>query len=293
MLRRLLFFAGAALVFILGSGIAIWRAISSPYPYSFIFFGDAGEPNQHWNAIATSIVKQVQTDPIDGLFMLGDNIYDSGATSATDPRFAELYEKPFAPISASSKIDVVLGNHDVITDNGQGELDYAAMHAYWHLPSQYYADTYGPIEVIGLDSNQAAVDQVQLDFLREELTNDHAQLHIVLAHHPIYSSGLHGRANDQPWMHTLVQPVLQAGNADFFLAGHDHDFEAIKSDGSGVNYIVCGGAARPRPITASALSEQVLEGYTFCRLDVSKQQAVLRVYGETGEQLWQKEYVLR
>jgi putative cell wall-binding protein len=261
-------------------------------PATFIFWGDSGESNANWNNIAAAIVQQKQTQDIDGMFMLGDNIYNSGASSANDPAFVTLYENPFASIISSSVINVVLGNHDVVTNNGQGELDYALTHPYWHMPSRYYAETIEANRIVALDSNQASVDQTQLDFLSQQLAADPLALHrIVIAHHPIYSSGQHGLNNEQPWMQSLVNPAVIAGKTDFFLSGHDHDFEAIVPR-DGVNYIVSGGASRLRPITASSQSINAFSEYHFSKLEIFYSYADLTVYDQNNQVLWTHRYQL-
>jgi putative cell wall-binding protein len=261
-------------------------------PATFIFWGDSGESNSAWNNVAAAIVQQKQTQDIDGMFMLGDNIYNSGASSASDPAFATLYENPFASIIGSTVINVVLGNHDVVTNNGQGELDYALTHPYWHMPSRFYAQTIEANRIVALDSNQASVDQAQLDFLSQQLAADPLALHrIVIAHHPIYSSGEHGLNNEQPWMQSQVNPVVIAGNADFFLSGHDHNFEAIVPR-DGVNYIVSGGASRLRPITATSQSINAFSEYHFSKLEIFYSYADLTVYDQNNQVLWTHRYQL-
>lgn len=262
-------------------------------PASFLFWGDSGEANSHWLNIAGQIVSDVQAGDIDGAFMLGDNIYPVGASSATDPAFATLYENPFAQIISSLVIDVVLGNHDELTAAGQPELDYATTHPYWNLPARYYAQTRDHVRIVAMDSNQAFVDQTQLDFVARELAADpDALTRIVIAHHPVYSSGEHGVNNDEPWMRSLVEPVLIAGGTNFFLSGHDHDAEVL-APVSGINYIVSGAASLLRPITPSAQSLYASSTYHYSRLDLWYGHAVLTMYDEFGNPLFTYRYDLR
>jgi len=261
-------------------------------PASFVFWGDGGHDNSHWHNNAAVISDLVATQDVDGLFMLGDNIYPSGAADASDPAFATLYENPLASVITDHEINVILGNHDVVTANGQGELDYAMTHPYWYQPGHYYARTLEHVRVVALDTNQAAVDQTQLDFLAEQANGDaNALTTIVLGHHPVYSSGLHGLADDEPWMLELVQPVLAAQDVEFFLSGHDHDFEALLPH-DGVNQIVSGGGSAVRSITPSADTIEALSEYHTSKLDVFYSHADLTVYGEDGSVLFTHRYQL-
>ncbi len=259
-------------------------------PATFLFWGDSGESNTHWDKIAAGIVQRFQTENVDGAFMLGDNLYENGASSASDPKFATIYESPLAAILSKLSLNVILGNHDIRTNNGQGELDYAKSNNYWYMPNRYYSRNIDNIRVVALNSNQSAVTQAQLDFLDNELKNDIDAVHqVVISHHPVYSSGFHGQNNDQPWMKSLVEPIVTADGVEFFLSGHDHDFEAIK-DKSGVNYIISGGAARLKPITATSQTLFAVSDYNFSKLEIYYSYADLTVYDENNNELWTNRY---
>lgn len=261
-------------------------------PDTFIFWGDSGESNAHWNAIAAQVVADVQTEDIDGLFMLGDNIYDIGATSASDPMFATLYEGPLGPVLNRIQLYVALGNHDVITANGQYELDYATTHPYWVLPAHYYTRTVERTCFTGLDTNQAAVDSTQLGFLENACAGTSALHTIALGHHPVFSSGEHGLNDDQPWMDALVRPVLERAGYDFYLSGHDHNFEAIVPVTDNPRYVVSGGASKLRPITATAQSLFATSQYHYSKLELYTGYADLSAYDESGALIWTHRYSL-
>lgn len=261
-------------------------------PDTFVFWGDSGESNTHWNNIAAEIVTQVQAGGVDGLLMLGDNFYPAGVATAADPAFGTLYEGPLANAIARSNLYVTLGNHDVLTANGQAELDYATTHPWWILPARYYARDVQHTCLVSLETNQAAVDQTQLDFLSTACNNPLSLHRLAIGHHPVKSSGLHGINNDEPWMPQLVQPVLESKNFDFYLSGHDHDFEAIVpgTPPADIAYVVSGGASQLRSIGANPQSLQSFSQYHFSKLELYTNFADLTVIGEDGAILWTHRY---
>ncbi|MFO0702292.1 MAG: metallophosphoesterase [Candidatus Andersenbacteria bacterium] len=242
---------------------------------------------------AAQIVARAQAEDVDGLLVLGDNVYPTGAASANDPAFATLYEQPFAALTATHSFYVVLGNHDVLTSNGQPELDYATTHPYWVQPARYYERHLERTCLLGLDTNQADVDATQLAAVSSGCANDVTLLHrVAFGHHPVYSSGTHGLNNDEPWMDAQVRPALEQLGVNFYLSGHDHDFEAIVPQASGINYIISGGASQLRPIAASAQSLHAFSDYHFGKLELYTRYADLTVYGEDGSVRWTHRYDL-
>lgn len=202
-------------------------------PASFVFFGDTREFNTHWSNLAGVITNLTNTDDIDGIFVLGDNCSATGPTSASDPCFSTIYKTPLANVIKNHKLEIALGNHDVQAGYSQGQysIDYGSTHNYWHEPSRYFAQTLEHVRLVTLDTNDYGTDKIsskQLQFLRDNINSDADALHtIVFGHHPVYSSGEHGLANDQPWMKSQVEPILFSADVEFYLAGHDHNFEAL------------------------------------------------------------------
>jgi len=274
------------------SEVAATRANGTFEPDTFIFWGDSGESNAHWNSIASQVVADVQSEDVDGIFMLGDNIYETGASSASDPAFATLYEGPLGPVLDRIQAYTVLGNHDVVTANGQYEIDYATTHPYWVMPSHYYNRTVERTCFTALDTNQAAVDSTQLGFLENACAGTAALHTIAIGHHPVFSSGEHGVDNAQPWMDAFVRPVLERAGYDFYLSGHDHNFEAIVPTAGAPRYIVSGGASRLRPITATSQSLFATSQYHYSKLELYTGYANLTAYDELGAAIWTYRYDL-
>jgi hypothetical protein len=84
------------------------------------------------------------------------------------------------------------------------------------------------------------------------LANSKEQWKLVFGHHPIYSaSKTHGNT---PEMIRKVKPLLEKYNVQFYICGHDHDFQYLKEKNGKVAYIVTGTGGEPRPASSDELS---------------------------------------
>ncbi len=125
-----------------------------------------------------------------------------------------------------------LGNHDMLTDNGQPYLDY------FTLPGneRYYDFVWGPVHLYALDNLETEPDglntsSIQAAWLQERLATSSSPWNIVYMHYPPYSSGTHGSTDWARW------PYGDWG-ADAVLSGHDHTYERLLVDG--LTYFVNG-----------------------------------------------------
>jgi hypothetical protein len=197
-------------------------------------------------------------------FWLG--VGDIAYTDGTDEEFVSKLFAPMSGLLANSPFFPVLGNHEYKTQDAQPYLNNL------ELPrdnpaatERYYAFDWGPVHVVGLDSQCAAGHAStctlaeQRAFLEQSLGSSTAPWKIVMLHHPPYSSGSHGS-------NSKVQgfiPTLEAGGVDLVLTGHDHNYERshplkggqVVPEGTpgAVRYLVVGaGGATLRQFPGSA-----------------------------------------
>jgi len=81
-----------------------------PPSMAFVALGDSGRGSaDQWN-IAHAMEAFCRQRGCDFALLLGDNIYDSGASSESDPQFQSKFEQPYAGLHFP--FYPVLGNHD-------------------------------------------------------------------------------------------------------------------------------------------------------------------------------------
>jgi 3',5'-cyclic AMP phosphodiesterase CpdA len=147
----------------------------------------------------------------------------------------------------------VLGNHDV-----GGSPERSLPHVRARFPrlaeATWYADRYGPIGLIWLDSTDGRADWTgQLSFLSatlEEFDGDpEVDGVLVFAHHPPFTNSpvVEG---DRRMRSDVVPLVCGARKALGLIAGHAHTYEHfVRDDCDGRTFLVSGGGGAPRPST--------------------------------------------
>jgi acid phosphatase len=195
---------------------------------------------------------------------LGDNFYEVGVKSATDPQFAESFENVYTGDSLQVPWHVVLGNHDYC-GNCEAQLDYAKTHPRWGMPARYYSQSHDidaatKLDIFYIDTCPFIIEYqhhhligpniatqnpaAQLAWLDQALGTSTAQWKFVMGHHPAYSSGLaHG---NQPEIIEHILPLLQKHKVQAYFAGHDHDLEYLKV--GDLNLIISGAGSENRPV---------------------------------------------
>lgn len=256
----------------------ITGAAPAPPSARFVVLGDAGTGTADQYAVAAAIAKAcagLATLASDGLVRpgcdfaldLGDNIYESGASSPRDPQFDTKFERPFANLTFP--FWMVLGNHDNSQDpagvgagagfgvwyqSGNNEVAYAnrtdRASTKWTMPGRYYTFQAGPVGFVALDTNTMLFDEVpfppdqQAALMAQSKWIDGAfqglagPWRIAMGHHPYLSNGPHGNAgayDGREGAPGLSGDRLKAffeahvcGKAQLYLSGHDHDLEWLE-----------------------------------------------------------------
>jgi acid phosphatase type 7 len=143
--------------------------------------------------------------------LLGDSVYERGTPKE--------YRGCFSWARHKRRIRPAVGNHEYGTPGAAGYF------AYFGVP-QWYSYELGAWHVVVLNTNCSpaggcGADSLQARWLRADLEAHPAQCTLAYAHHPRFSSGLHGsdRTIGPLW------EILSANGVDLFLAGHDHHYE--------------------------------------------------------------------
>jgi acid phosphatase len=213
----------------------------------FIVTGDAGSTHSRLRAGILAVIRKT---PVDAILLTGDNFYPCGVTTVADPQWSKITEH-FGP--AHVPIYAVLGNHDYGDQQQRGGPDYwtcghpnagAEVNATgtiseWHMPARNYVLHSGIADLVMIDTQPVALDfprgyagslgaAAEKLWIAGELPQIDGRWRIVLGHHTIFSSGMHGRRNDatQTRVRALL-PLLRRNDVDLYICGHDHDMELL------------------------------------------------------------------
>jgi tartrate-resistant acid phosphatase type 5 len=262
-----------------GASVAtLSHALAAPSRSSvnFLVVGDWGRDGaQHQRDVAIRMGEAAKARDVQYVVSVGDNFYEDGVRSVTDPQWRFSFETIYDAPSLQVPWYVALGNHDY-RGVPQAQIDYSGHSTRWRMPSRYFKvsgkDLGAPhVDMFVIDTsplvhkyrenvhttiaeNVSSQDvQAQLKWLDEALAASSAPWKLVVGHHTIYSGGSgHG---DTPELGTLVDPLLRKHGVQAYINGHDHDLQHIRR--SGVDYLCCGAGSEVRPV-------QPIEGTLFC-----------------------------
>lgn len=238
------------------------------------FVGDTGTGNDRQRRVRDQLVRVSRAVPLQSVFLLGDNLYNSGESKHIMPRFVTMYEDVMA---TGTVFHAGLGNHDVKKCKGAGFVPVPRDHSAYRPAAdcwvaeqlarpefgypngyRYYSIASGGtvplVEVFVLDSNTLSAvqgvaggpDGSQLDWLRGALSRSTAVWKIVAIHHPIYSPRSDrflwaGRGADDE-MRDLLEPIF-VDRVDVVFQGHNHMYARLEPR-NGVRYFVAGGGGQ-------------------------------------------------
>jgi tartrate-resistant acid phosphatase type 5 len=235
----------------------------SPKDFNFLVFGDwgrNGERNQ--SEVAAQMALAAKATRARFVISAGDNFYDNGVASASDPQWKTSFENVYSDPALQIPWHVILGNHDY-NGNCEAQLEYARSHPRWNMPARYYQQTHHmdkatTADFFYLDTSpmlesyhrhrklgpHVATQDVkkQIAWFKDALAASQAQWKIVIAHHPIYSGGEHG---DTAELIRDILPLLQEHKVQAWFNGHDHDLQHLMA--GNVNLFCCGAGSLIRP----------------------------------------------
>jgi hypothetical protein len=195
----------------------------------------------------------------------------------------------------------LLGNHDYDDEPKiklEAQLAYAAANpgTRWTMPSKWYAFDYPAVnplvKFIALDSNyKNRVESLtpeeiagQLEWFKAELAKPRtAPYLVVMAHHPLYTNGIHG--DDQALIKDWDQ-LLRDHKAHFYFCGHDHDLQHMEFEGHPTSFVISGGGgARVREIKELRHGPFGMAVYGFSHLQINKDRLIVRHLDANRKQL--------
>lgn len=294
----------------IGAGFSFIRsAEAAPAGVSFLLVGDWGRHGKHHQGfVADQMARTAQAINSRFVVSVGDNFYENGVESVTDPQWQSSFEAVYTAESLQTPWHVILGNHDY-RGNVQAQLDYTKQSKRWRMPDRYYMDVvtlpggaraafyyldtspfirkyYGSrVRVEGQNT------QAQLDWLDAKLAASTAEWNIVIGHHPIYTAHApeYGHDHDQPDLIARLNPILQKHNVPIYINGHDHLLQAVKMDD--ISY-VCTGAGSETYTPGPAIRGGFISGsHGFMVAHLSGSQLDYALVDETGATLYARSVI--
>jgi 3',5'-cyclic AMP phosphodiesterase CpdA len=227
--------------------------------------GDIGDSGPRLRATASAIADLDRRLPLDGVLVLGDNVYPAG-----DPAgLRDTLFDPFAPVLDHTELLAVLGNHDVKEGHAEAQVEALGMSGRW------WARDLGDTLIVGLDSNLVD-DPDQRAFLEATLAGATERWRIVMLHHPPYSAGYQGSNED---VRRAFGPLFERYGVQLVLSGHDHDYQRSKVL-AGVTYVVSGAAAGTRRTGTHDFTAVSFSWHHFVEIAVFPDHLVLRAVNQ-------------
>jgi acid phosphatase len=229
---------------------------------NFLLVGDWGRNGEKDQmAVATQMGLVASQTQAQFVISVGDNFYEDGVKSVTDPQWQGSFEKVYTAPALQVPWWAVLGNHDY-HGNCDAQIEYSKTSKRWNMPARYFSrtekiDADHAVDFFYLDTTPMAkldADELmfhgnlksqdvpkQIAWLEAALAASTAPWKIVIAHHPVYSGGQHG---DTPYIIKHVLPLLEKYGVQAYFNGHDHDLQHLQS--SQVDFFCTGGGSKPR-----------------------------------------------
>lgn len=247
-------------------------------------FGDFGSGSRAQRELASDMLAHHKKNPFDLGITVGDNFYPSGLSSPFHPRWQSQWENLYTPLGI--EFYAILGNHDTRDSaSPYAQVLRTKRSESWRMPARYYTFSAGAAQFFAIDTNKGRVNDEQLAWLEGELKKSTAVWKVVYGHHPFKSDGEHG---DDPYtekLRNLLLPVLKAGGADVYIAGHDHDMQHLKPEGNLHLFISGGGGKGHRSLRPSYHRLWGRSSYGFTVLEAEKEKLSVEFIAAGGERL--------
>lgn len=269
----------------------------------FAALGDTGRANPGQLAVAAALDAKCELEGCDFVVLLGDNIYDSGVTSTSDPQWQAKFETPYQEVDLD--FWAALGNHDYggggvgnEFTKGQHQVDYTQVSDKWRMPDNFYRQRFEHVELFALDTNLQYydMDADQEGAIPAWLAASTASWKIAFGHHPYFSNGPHGNAGNYEGVAGRGAGVKDffddhiCGEVDVYLAGHDHSLQWL-TDSACAELIVSGAGATVTTLPGSNASRYQSTSLGFLYVEIVGGSFTGQFIGTNGTILFERTVV--
>ena len=227
----------------------------------------------------------------------GDNFYTSACNRRRTEVGALLREHLHRSVSPEPLVRHS-GNHD-----WQG--DYTAQIAYtqtsprWYLLDRYYSETLAVDDTTDAlfvyldttplserDPNPRKYNRTEdlaptaIAWLDSTLASSNAQWKIVVGHHPIYVGSV--RYENNPRLIEDLVPIFERRGVQAYFAGHDHNLQHHRPEGSPVDYFVSGAGSLTRGVVQTPNTLFALRVSGFMAASITPGSMYVHAFDEHG-----------
>ncbi len=233
---------------------------------------------------------------------IGDVHHFNGVVSTQDPLWMTNYELIYPHPELMIDWFPTLGNHEY-RGNTQAVLDYKNVSRRWVMPDRYYtltqkADDGSTIRYVFVDTtplidkyrddSEGYPDAVkqdinkQLAFVDSVLTVSKETWTVVLGHHPIYSE-TPKNISERMDLQNRLDPILRKHKVDFYVNGHIHNFQHIKTKQSPIHYFTNSSASLSRKVKDTEGTQFKSDKAGFSILSANKSRLAIYFMDGNGE----------
>ncbi|WP_420453879.1 purple acid phosphatase family protein [Rubrivirga sp.] len=281
--------------------VALAEAEPAPFDssaFNFLVVGDWGR-NGFFNQAEVARAMGDVGEAVESRFTIstGDNFYLAGVTGVDDVKWTRSFEAIYTAPSLQSRWYSTLGNHDWQGDV-PAQIAYTETSERWYLPAQYYSETLAiddetRVQFVFLDTTPLAYPESykarfsdtgdwdvedQLTWLERTLENSDATWKIVVGHHPIYVGSV--RYSDNERLVEQLVPVFERTGVNAYFAGHDHNLQHHRPDGSPIDYFVSGAGSLTREVVETPNTLFALRTPGFMAVSMTRTRMSVQAYDE-------------
>lgn len=225
--------------------------------------------------VAAGIARLHRQAPFDAILITGDNIYPCGVSSPADPKWERL--RPLSDLGLP--LYPILGNHDHC---GKPDAQIGATTLpNWCFPAREYVIHTAVADFAMLDTTPYVRGSVP-PIIPGSMS---APWRIAVGHHPLLSSGYHGRFSRAEHQRMLrLIPAMRAAEIDLYICGHDHHLELIDAR---PRMLISGAGSDPRPPVLrhgrTIWAEEGQRYRGFAVMEIGSTSLAIRFYDGTGK----------
>jgi acid phosphatase len=263
----------------------------------FLVVGDWGRGgDKGQKQVAAAMAAWADARPLRLVVSTGDNFYEDGVASVTDPKWKTSFEDVYAAKSLQVPWIVSLGNHDY-RGSVEAQVEYSKTSPRWKMPARHFTVT----EALGdgtrlqlfvldtspfLDTYRSLASRtkvagqdpaVQRAWLEKELAASTAEWKVVVGHHTIYSCGPHG---DSAELVRDLVPLFDRTGVALYVNGHDHGLQDLVV--AGRHYVTSGAGSELTRVAPDGRTRWAAAVNGFVAATVTRDALVLRFVDVSG-----------